>query len=103
MRYLSLFALAALLTACHDAGKTATATNTDPSVQLSENSMFVKDSVMLAARENNGPNKKADKQFMKAIDTYRNDKKPAASIEYFKKSILLQPQAKAYFEMGNAL
>ena len=101
MRYLSLFALAALLTACHDAEKTATATT--PAIQLSENSMFVKDSVMLAARENNGPNKKADKLFMKAIDTYRNDKKPGASIDYFKKSILLQPQAKAYFEMGNAL
>lgn len=45
----------------------------------------------------------AKKTFMNAIDTYRNKKDAAASIAVFKKSLSMFPEAKTYYELGNAL
>lgn len=50
-----------------------------------------------------GKNATADKLFLEGVNIYRNKKQPLESIELFKKSILLKPQAKTYYELGNAL
>lgn len=41
--------------------------------------------------------------FLKGIDLYRNKKQPALALRHFKSSILVFPDAKTYFELGNAL
>src|SRR6478609_2129556 len=43
------------------------------------------------------------KCFLKGIDLYKNKKDIAAAIVQLKKSILLFPAAKTYYELGNAL
>ncbi|SFE69965.1 Tetratricopeptide repeat-containing protein [Chitinophaga sp. CF118] len=58
---------------------------------------------MLVVHETTGKNNDADKLFLNAIDSYRNKKNPAGSIKLFKQSIVLKPQAKSYYELGNAL
>jgi tetratricopeptide (TPR) repeat protein len=41
--------------------------------------------------------------FLKGIDLYKNKKDPQQAIKYFKSSILIFPEAKTYYELGNAL
>jgi hypothetical protein len=41
--------------------------------------------------------------FLKGIDLYKNKKDPSGAVSLFKQSILIFPDAKTYFEMGNAL
>ncbi len=100
MRYLSLLFVGACLSACH----TPPASKQTPQdVRLSAVSMYERDSVLLVVKQGKGNQKEADKLFLQAIDTYRNKKKVASSIILFRQSILQQPQAKTYYEMGNAL
>ncbi|HEY8915683.1 MAG TPA: hypothetical protein VIM87_04565 [Chitinophaga sp.] len=101
MRYLSLLLLSAGLAACHQTATHTAANNGAIHLQLS--SLYNPDTVKLVLKESAVKHKEADKIFLQAIDTYRNKKNPAGSITLFKSSILLQPQAKAYYELGNAL
>jgi len=101
MRYLSLLLLSAGLAACHQT-TTHTAVN-NSAIHLQLSSLYNRDTVKLVLKESAVKHKEADKIFLQAIDTYRNKKNPAGSITLFKSSILLQPQAKAYYELGNAL
>lgn len=57
----------------------------------------------MAAKQATGKNKEADRLFREAIDAYRNKKDPPGGVALFKRSILLQPTGKAYYELGNAL
>lgn len=41
--------------------------------------------------------------FLKGVDLYKNKKNPSAAVGLFKQSILMFPDAKTYYEMGNAL
>lgn len=43
------------------------------------------------------------KIFLNAIDVYRNKKSPDKAIAEFKKAIVMCPDAKSYYELGNAL
>lgn len=43
------------------------------------------------------------KMFLEGMDEYRNKKNPAKGIELFKQSLLRYPNAKTYYELGNAL
>ncbi|MBV8254592.1 MAG: hypothetical protein JO154_18465 [Chitinophaga sp.] len=97
MRFMPLFVLAGLLSACGGAG------NQGSSFRLTENSMYNIDSVHAAATGTTTKDKNAEKEFLEALDLYRNKKKAGQSIPLFKSSILKQPQAKAYYELGNAL
>ncbi|SEW09501.1 TPR end-of-group domain-containing protein [Chitinophaga arvensicola] len=100
MRFIPLFALCALLASCdvktaHD--------KQDQTTKLSVASLYNADSVKYVAAHAAGKNNAAEKVFLKAIDLYRNKKNAAGSVDLFIKSILLQPQAKSYYELGNAL
>jgi hypothetical protein len=98
MRYLSVLVISiALFSSCHPGGQNSSG------ITLTEANMYSEDTVVLVAKGATSKNKKADKLFLDAIDAYRNKKKPAASVDLFKQSILLQPSAKAYYELGNAL
>jgi tetratricopeptide (TPR) repeat protein len=46
---------------------------------------------------------KSREAFLKGVDEYKNKRNPAVAITFFKKSILIFPDAKAYYELGNAL
>jgi hypothetical protein len=45
----------------------------------------------------------AKKFFLKAIDTYKNNKKPQESINDFTSALALYPDKKSYYELGSAL
>jgi nitrogen regulatory protein PII len=45
----------------------------------------------------------ARKHFLKAIDLYRNKNNVRAAIAEFKRSLIISPEAKTYYELGNAL
>lgn len=98
MRIASLLALSALLASCGNTGK-----KTDQTAKLSLASLYNADSVKWVAANSPEKNNAAEKEFLKAIDEFRNKKNAAGSIDKFTKSILLQPQAKTYYELGNAL
>ncbi|KAA2245088.1 hypothetical protein F0L74_03765 [Chitinophaga agrisoli] len=100
MRYLSLLLITAGLSACYT---TAVKKRTKEDIQLQAGFMYDRDSVLLVVKEGPGKEEEADRLFLQAIDAYRNKKKAGSSIGLFRQSILLQPQAKAYYEMGNAL
>lgn len=53
--------------------------------------------------DNDSLRKESSKLFLKGIDFLKNKKNPKAAIEYLKKSIILLPEPKYYFELGNAL
>ncbi len=46
---------------------------------------------------------KSRQLFLQGIDLYKNKKKPEEAISLFKQSILVFPDAKTYYELGNAL
>ncbi|ACU58330.1 tetratricopeptide repeat protein [Chitinophaga pinensis] len=106
MRYVLLLAVGISLFACTSpTNKTKTNTEEQPgkSAGLTEAQIFEKDIVLKAAQNSKGKNKVSDKYFLDGVDMYRNQKNPAKAIELFKQAIFEQPQARAYFELGNAL
>lgn len=100
MRQLLLFVTTATLFACNGPSESK---NGSSDIALTDRNLYSEDTVLMVARANSGKNKEADKLFLQAIDVYRNKKKPSQAVDLFKKSILAQPQAKAYYELGNAL
>ncbi|NIG52333.1 hypothetical protein [Chitinophaga sp. Cy-1792] len=96
MRFIPLAALAVCLYACND--KTGSST-----YRLTETAIFNTDSVHAALTGKEAKNSEAEKKFLAALDMYRNKKSAVQSIPLFYESILKQPQAKAYYELGNAL
>ncbi|WP_143308518.1 TPR end-of-group domain-containing protein [Chitinophaga vietnamensis] len=99
MRVLLLLASLALFAACHETGSN----KTQEKVTLTANSIYNPDSVKAAVATSRGNVNAAEKKFLAAIDQYRNKKHADASVALFKSSILLRPQGKAYYELGNAL
>jgi tetratricopeptide (TPR) repeat protein len=82
-----------ILLACHSAPK--------PIAGLTTTSIYTFDSVRIAAVT--GDEKAARKQFLAAMDAYKNKKDIPKSIGLFKRSIQLKPTAQAYYELGGAL
>jgi hypothetical protein len=77
-------------------------------LQLTESEMYngnmVYD-VIFDSEENNIDSLKGKgrKLFLEGIDLYKNKKKPELAINIFKSSIMVFPDAKTYYELGNAL
>ncbi|PWV53795.1 tetratricopeptide repeat protein [Chitinophaga sp. S165] len=109
MRYAILLVAGVTLFACNAPTNSTTKTGqtTAEKGQLTavilEDQIFDKDVILNAGSIKEGKNKVSDKYFLDGVDLYRNKKKPEEAIKLFKKSILEQPQARAYFELGNAL
>jgi tetratricopeptide (TPR) repeat protein len=101
MRQLLLFVTTATLFACNGPSESKKGSASD--VTLTQSNLYSQDTVLMVANAGLAKNKEADKLFLQAIDVYRNKKDPSQAVAIFKKSILEQPQAKAYYEMGNAL
>jgi hypothetical protein len=75
---------------------------------LSEAEIYNKDmvyDVIFDARELNADSVKnlSRQLFLKGIDLYKNKKDLTGAIKLFKQSILIFPDAKTYYEMGNAM
>lgn len=96
MRYISLMLITLSFIACNQQAEKKNA------VQLYESGIYNVDTVRSYLAGAADQSKEADRIFLQAIDVYRNQKNAGGSIALFKKSILLRPQAKAYYEMGNA-
>lgn len=107
MRYVLLLAAGISLFACNaPTNKTNTETSTDQpgkSAGLTAQQIYEKDLIIKWVKSNKGKNKVSDKYFLEGVDMYRNKRNPESAVELFKKSIMEQPQARAYFELGNAL
>lgn len=101
MRHLLLFVTTATLFACN--GTSSGHKDNASNVKLTASSIYVEDSVIAAFHASEGKNKEADKLFQQAVDIYRNKKDPFKSLPLFKQSIIEQPQARAYYELGNAM
>lgn len=110
MRYVILLAAGVSLFACN-APTRPSAEKTDPQYKgqgqfpatLREDQIFDKTMALGASRNNAGKNKISDRYFLKGVDMYRNQRNPEEGVKLFKQSIMEQPQARAYFELGNAL
>lgn len=81
------------IVACHSTTTTV--------ARLTPTSIYNIDSVRIAATA--GDEKAARKEFLAAMDAYKNKKDLAGSIGLFKKAVLLKPTAQAYYELGGAL
>ncbi|SHM35433.1 hypothetical protein SAMN05444266_107498 [Chitinophaga jiangningensis] len=101
MRHIPLIALVALLAACD--GKSAKEKKLAADFHFTENALYNEDSVKLASKVLDDNKTAAEKKFLEAVDVYRNKKQYLEGVGLFKASILLQPQAKTYYELGNAL
>ena len=87
------FAAAVLLASCHGGPST---------IALTNSSMYSIDTVRLAAA--GGDEAAATRKLKEALDLYRKKGADTAqSIELLRSSILLQPTAKAYYELAGAL
>lgn len=111
MRYVLLLATSITLFACNapstpDASKKTDAQHPEKGQSasvISEDQVFNKELVLSALSITKGKNKVSDKYFLKGVDAYRNQKNPEEGVKLFKQSIMEQPQARTYFELGNAL
>lgn len=102
MRYISLPAVCMILASCGGPQKQPTDIASLP--KLNESTLYNRDSVLYVYDANRDVKSQvADKQFLKAIELYRNKKDAQGSLALFKAAIFAQPQAKTYYEMGNAL
>jgi hypothetical protein len=104
---LSVFFLTTLCYACHSGGPTkrshAVIASSATEV-LSDKYLYNSDSIQACLRRSGVSGAlQAKKMFLKAIDLYRNQKNAAASIEFFQRSVRIWPDAKSYYELGNAL
>lgn len=99
MKHLTIFLLPALVIGLLSCGHSSTKND----FRLSAQSVFNKDSVVLASKQGQGAESDAEKLFKQAIDLYRNKKKAQGSIPVFKQSLYVKPMAKTYYELGNAL
>jgi hypothetical protein len=68
---------------------------------LTESAIYEIDSVRLALGGDR--EKEGSRRLGQAIDLYKNKKDAQGSVQVFKEAILINPSAKAYFELGNAL
>lgn len=101
MRFIPWVALAALLAACNN--KSAEEKKQAVNFRFTANALYNEDSVRLAAKLLDDNKAAAEKKFLEAVDAYRNKKQYLEGAALFQASILLQPQAKSYYELGNAL
>lgn len=77
-------------------------------LKLTEKDLYKDDLVTDVLFEAEGNNidslrKLGRKYFLEGIDYYRNKKMPAMAVRQFKKSLLIIPDPKVYYELGNAL
>jgi tetratricopeptide (TPR) repeat protein len=71
---------------------------------ISEEQLYEFDVVSgFSSQVNDSLKQEAKQEFLNAIDQFRNKKDAQASVLLFKKSLLIYPEVKAYYEMGNAL
>lgn len=63
-----------------------------------KNAMFDAEEMDVAALKRSSKN-----EFLKGVDAFKNKKDIGTAIKQFKKAILLFPDAKLYYELGNAL
>ncbi|SHM43358.1 tetratricopeptide repeat protein [Chitinophaga sp. CF418] len=111
MRYVLLLAAGISLFACNAPSTPDATTKADPqhpgqgqfTAVISEDQIFDKQLVLSAVSITKGKSRISDKYFLKGVDAYRNQKNPDEGVKLFKQSIMEQPQARAYFELGNAL
>jgi tetratricopeptide (TPR) repeat protein len=108
MRYVLLLAAGISLFACN--APTSSSSKKDSrhpeqgqSTAIGEDQILDKNFILNAAAINQGKNKTSDRYFLTGVDAYRNKKNPEEGAKLFKQSIMEQPQARAYFELGNAL
>lgn len=80
------------------------ATQNGISVPLTEADLFNFDKVTAhVAGLSDGDKSEAKQSFLKAIDEYRNKKSAEKALPLFTQSLLKAPDAKTYYEYGNAL
>ncbi|MCF6401967.1 hypothetical protein L3C95_03730 [Chitinophaga filiformis] len=111
MRYVLLLAAGMSLFACNAPSTPDAKTKADPqhpeqgqfTAVISEDQIFDKQVILRAVSITEGKSKISDKYFLKGVDAYRNQKNLEEGMKLFKQSIMEQPQARAYFELGNAL
>ena len=111
MRYVLLLAAGISLFACNAPSTPDATKKTDSqhsgqgqsTAVVSEDQIFDKQLILRAVSGTDGKSKISDKYFLKGVDVYRNQKNPEEGAKLFKQSIMAQPQARAYFELGNAL
>ncbi|SDF26546.1 tetratricopeptide repeat protein [Chitinophaga filiformis] len=111
MRYVLMLAAGISLFACNAPGTPDATKKTDPqhpekgqsTAVISEDQIFDQQLVLRAVSGTEGKRRISDKYFLKGVDVYRNQKNPEEGAKLFKQSIMAQPQARAYFELGNAL
>lgn len=106
MKKLIWFIIPLLLIAC-SSERTEIIARVKP-IQLLPNEIYNKDKVAdfvfdMEELKNDSLRNESRQWFLKAIDAYKNKKQLAESIDLFKKSILIYPDAKTYYELGNAL
>ncbi|TNE72826.1 MAG: hypothetical protein EP333_07145 [Bacteroidetes bacterium] len=98
-----LFLLTAVsLVACGDPGKgNDQLTEERIDINISEDDLFTSNRIMAFLENSTKFLDEANSFFLKGIDAYRNKKNLDSAQYYFRHSLLKEPTAKAYFELGN--
>ncbi|MCG9909937.1 MAG: tetratricopeptide repeat protein [Flavobacteriales bacterium] len=99
--YFALLGIGLCLSSCNLKDKTETSVS---SALLNESELFDFDKVTaFTAKVSDDSLQSAKHTFLGAIDAYRNQNSPESAIPLFTKSLQVYPQAKTYYEYGNAL
>lgn len=100
---LSLVLGTILLSSCGDPApesKTTIETKLKP-IEISENDIFQGNKILAFLKNEEKFIKEANNLFLKGLNSFRNDKNLDSADYYLRQSILKEPTAKAYFELGN--
>jgi tetratricopeptide (TPR) repeat protein len=103
MRFLSTLSIGLiLLGSCGDpAEKDSEVKKERIPVEISESDIYAANKIMAFLENTTKFVEEANEFFLKGVDSYRNKKNLDSATVYFKRSILKEPSAKAYFELGN--
>lgn len=102
MQKLIYFIPCALFLACGDPATTETEVKEERiDLVLNENDLFASNKIMAFLENTTKFIDEANSYFLKGVDSYRNKKNLDSAQYYFRQSLLKEPSAKAYFELGN--
>jgi len=102
MRLTLLFLSGLILVACGDPaqqGKEVQEERID--VTLSDDDIYTSNKILAFLENTTKYLEEANSYFLKGVDAYRNKKNLDSAQYYFRHSIVKEPTAKAYFELGN--
>jgi tetratricopeptide (TPR) repeat protein len=93
--------LVGLASCASDTGKNSESLTQKTAILLEEGDLFLAEKIQAFLKQNTESNKEANELFLNGLDAYKNKKDLQEAKALFMASLLIQPSAVTYYELGN--